>query len=57
MIGRGLQALALVMLMVGLLFGLEERGANAMALELGFLVGGVAVFWVGLQLQRRSGSG
>ncbi len=53
-LGRALQILALVMLPMGFLFG-RERGPNAMTLEVGFLVGGVAVFLVGLSLQKNAG--
>jgi len=50
--GRSLQILGLVLLPVGLIYGLE-RGPNAMALEIGFGAAGVALFLVGLALQRR----
>lgn len=50
--GRSLQLLGLVLLPVGLIYGIE-RGPNAMALEIGFGVAGVAVFLLGLALQRR----
>ena len=53
-LGRALQVLGLVLLPVGLLYGLE-RGPNAMALEIGFGLAGVGMFLVGLQLQKRSG--
>lgn len=51
-LGRSLQILGLVLLPVGLIYGLE-RGPNSMALEIGFGAVGVAVFLVGLALQRR----
>lgn len=54
-LGRGLQLLALVLLLVGLFFGLE-RGPNAMSLELGLLGAGAGLFLLGLQLQKRAGS-
>ncbi|MHC4974447.1 MAG: hypothetical protein ACYTG3_19180 [Planctomycetota bacterium] len=50
--GRSLQLLGLILLPVGLIYGIE-RGPNAMALEIGFGVAGVAVFLLGLALQRR----
>ena len=50
--GRSLQLLGLVLLPVGLIYGLE-RGSNAMALEIGFGTAGVALFLVGLALQRK----
>jgi hypothetical protein len=50
--GRSLQLLGLVLLPVGLIYGLE-RGPSSMALEIGFGVAGVAVFLIGLALQRR----
>ncbi len=51
-LGRGLQAIALIVLLVGLLFGMQG-GRDAMSWELGLLIGGVAIFLIGLQLQRR----
>jgi len=51
-LGRGLQALALVLLLVGLLFGMQG-GRHAMSLELGLLIGGVGIFLLGLRMQRR----
>jgi hypothetical protein len=51
--GRSLQLLGLVLLPVGLIYGLE-RGPSSMALEIGFGVAGVAVFLIGLALQRRA---
>lgn len=53
-LGRGLQLFALVLLLVGLLFGLE-RGPSAMSLELGCLAVGVCLFLIGLKLQKRAG--
>ena len=50
--GRSLQLLGLVLLPVGLIYGLE-RGPNAMALEIGFGTAGVALFLLGLALQRK----
>ena len=55
-VGRALQVLGLVLLPVGLLYGLE-REPHAMALELGFGLAGVAMFLIGLRLQKRSGGG
>ena len=52
--GRSLQILGLVLLPVGLIYGLE-RGPGSMALEIGFGAAGVAAFLVGLALQRRGG--
>ena len=51
-LGRGLQLLGLVLLPVGLIYGLQ-RGTHAMGLEVGFGLAGVAAFLLGLQLQRR----
>jgi len=51
-LGRSLQILGLVLLPVGLIYGVEG-GPNSMALEIGFGVAGVAVFLLGLALQRR----
>jgi len=39
---------------VGLILGMEG-GPNAMALEIGFTLAGIALFLVGLQLQRKGG--
>jgi hypothetical protein len=50
-VGRGLQLTGLVLLPVGLLYGFEG-GPNAMALEIGFLVAGVAAFLAGWRLSR-----
>ena len=52
-VGRFLQASALVVLLVGLFFGLEG-GPHAMARELGLLAAGVILFLAGLGLQRRA---
>ncbi len=52
-LGRALQALGLILPILGLLFGLE-RTANAMPLELGLLAGGAAVFLIGWQLQQKA---
>jgi len=52
-LGRALQALGLVLPLVGLLYGLERR-SDAMTMELGLLVAGVVVFLLGWQLQRRA---
>ena len=54
-LGRGLQLFALVLLLVGLFFGLE-RGPNSMSLELGCLGVGACLFLLGLRLQKRAGS-
>lgn len=51
-IGRALQATGLAVVLVGLIFGIE-RGPDAMALEIGFSLAGVALFLVGLQFQRK----
>jgi len=51
-LGRSLQILGLVLLPVGLIYGVEG-GRSSMALEIGFGVAGVAVFLLGLALQRR----
>ncbi|MHC4550518.1 MAG: hypothetical protein ACYTEZ_17260 [Planctomycetota bacterium] len=51
-LGRALQVLGLVLVPVGLLYGLAG-GSHAMGLEIGFAAAGVAVFLVGLRLQRR----
>ena len=53
--GRALQVLGLILLPLGVLFALEG-GPHAMSLEIGLGLAGVAVFLLGLQLQRRSGS-
>jgi hypothetical protein len=52
-LGRSLQLVGLVLLPVGLFHGFEG-GPNAMALEIGFLVAGVAVFLAGWRLGRGS---
>jgi len=52
-VGRALQLLGLVLLPVGLLFGLDG-GSRGMTLEIGFGLAGVAIFLLGLQLQKRS---
>ena len=51
-LGRALQILGLVLLPLGLFYGLEG-GPHAMGLEFGFLAAGAAFFLVGLRLQRR----
>jgi len=50
-LGRALQIAGLVLLPLGLVYGLE-RGPNAMSLEIGFGLAGVALFLIGLRLQR-----
>jgi len=50
--GRALQVLGLVLLPVGLIYGMEG-GPSAMSLEVGFGLAGVAIFLLGLQLQRK----
>ena len=56
LLGRTLQFLALVLLPIGFLFG-KEGGPNAMTLEVGYLVAGVAVFMLGLAIQRHAEGG
>jgi len=52
--GRVLQLLGLVLLPMGLLYGLEG-GPNAMSLELGLLAIGALLFLIGLRMQRKNG--
>ena len=55
--GRALQVLGLVLPLTGLMLSIQSgRGMDAMSYEFGMLVGGVAIFWIGLQLQGKSGS-
>lgn len=55
-LGRALQVLGLVLPLTGLLLALQSgRSMDAMSWEFGLLVAGVAVFWAGLQIQRRAG--
>jgi len=56
-LGRALQLLGLVLPLTGLMISLQSKGGmQAMSYEFGMLVGGVALFWIGLQLQGKSGS-
>jgi len=50
-LGRALQIAGLVLLPVGLIYGLE-RGPDAMSLEIGFGLAVVGLFLVGLRLQK-----
>ena len=52
--GRARQLVGLVLLPLGVLFGMEG-GPHAMSLEIAFGLAGVAVFVLGLTLQRRAG--
>ena len=54
-LGRALQVLGLVLPLTGLMLSIQSRGGmDAMSYEFGMLVGGAAIFWVGLQLQRKT---
>lgn len=52
--GRFLQLAGLVILPLGMLFGLSGEGGRAMTLELGCLGAGAAIFFAGYLLQKRS---
>ena len=55
--GRALQTVGLVLPLTGLMMSLSSRGGmDAMSFEFGLLAGGVALFWIGLTIQRRAGS-
>ena len=55
-LGRGLQALGLVLPLTGLMMALQAGGGmDAMSYEFGLLVLGVVVFWIGLQIQKKAG--
>jgi hypothetical protein len=51
-LGRTLQVIGLVLPLTGLLLGLSGHGSRAMALEIGLLAGGAAVFFAGWWLAR-----
>ena len=56
MLGRALQVLGLVLPLTGLMISLQTKGGmSAMSYEFGMLIGGAAIFWVGLQIQAKSG--
>ncbi len=55
-LGRGLQALGLVLPLTGLFMSLQKGGGmDAMSYEFGLLVLGVIVFWIGWEIQKRVG--
>lgn len=55
MLGRALQVLGLVLPLTGLMISLQSRdGMSAMSYEFGMLVGGAAIFLVGLRMQGKS---
>lgn len=59
LIGKGLQALGLLIVLVGLVvsigLGSMEQGLHAMWVELQALFGGALLFAIGTFLQRRAG--
>jgi hypothetical protein len=55
LLGRALQVLGLVLPLTGLMLSLQKGGGmEAMSYEFGMLVVGAAVFWIGLQLQKKA---